>query len=123
MAERTFDDHDAIRDIVRAINDHWRKKRYDLIGDLLAEEAVIAPPGLQQRVRGRDAYVQSYRDYDEAASTLEFSAGDPQVDVIGDVAVAVCAFDVVYETGGTTHREHGSDLLVFSRLRGEWKVV
>jgi ketosteroid isomerase-like protein len=120
---QTSSDHDAIRRALREINEHWREKRYDRIGALLAEGAVVAPPGLERRVCGRKAYVQSYRDYDEAARTLEFSAGDPQVDVIGDVAVAVCPFDVVYEAEGTIHREHGHDLLVFSRLRGRWKVA
>jgi ketosteroid isomerase-like protein len=123
MANQASTDHQAIRSAVRAINEHWRGKQYDRLGALLAAEAVIAPPGFGRRIRGRDAYVQSYRDYDEAATTVAFSAGDPEVDIIGDVAVAVCPFRVVYEISGTTHREHGHDILVLSRLRGEWKVV
>lgn len=123
MVNQSSTDHEAIRRAVREINEHWRGKRYDGIGAFLAEEAVIAPPGFGPRVCGRGAYVQSYRDYDEAATTLEFSASDPDVDVVGDVAVAVCPFRVVYQVQGTIHREHGYDILVFSRLRGEWKVV
>ena len=116
-------DVDFIRSAVREINQHWRAGAYDLIGVLLAENAVIAPPGFARRVRGRGAYIQSYRDYDRAATTLEFSAGEPQVDVIEDVAVAVTPFDIAFDLQGTRHREHGHDILVFSRLRGEWKVV
>jgi ketosteroid isomerase-like protein len=116
-------DIEAIQIAVRAINDHWRNKEYDRIGAVLADEAVIAPPGFDRRVRGRDAYIQSYRDYDEAARTLKFWAGDAEIDVVGDVAVAVVPFEVVYEIRGARHRERGHDILVFSRTAGEWRVV
>ena len=123
MASQASTDREAIQNAVRAINAHWQANEYNCIGALLAEEAVIAPPGLDRRVRGREAYVPSYRDYDQAARTLEFRAGDPQIDVVGDVAVAVKPFHVVYELQGETHREKGHDNLVFARLRGEWKVT
>lgn len=123
MKERPASDAAQIRSAVREINEHWQAGRYDRIGALLAEGAVIAPPGFDGRVRGRDAYVQSYRDYDQAATTLEFSMGEPQVDVVGDVAVAVTPFDVVYELDGTRHHEKGQNILVFSRRQGEWAVV
>lgn len=123
MTNQALADLEALRSVVRAINDRWRAKDYDRIGDLLAEEAVIAPPGFDQRVRGRNAYVQSYRDYDQAANTSEFWVGDPQIDLAGDVAVVISPFRVVYEIQSVRHREKGFDILVFSRSRGVWKVV
>jgi ketosteroid isomerase-like protein len=123
MTKQASTDEAQIRSAVREINDYWRAGQYDRIGARLADDAVIAPPGFGGRVRGRAAYIQSYRDYDQAATTLEFSAGEPQVDVVGDVAVAVTAFDVVYEVRGARHHENGHDILVLSRLRGQWTVV
>ena len=58
---------DAIRGIVQAINECWKLKDYDGIGSYLADDVVIAPPHSDQRVRGRAAYLQSYRDYDQMA--------------------------------------------------------
>jgi ketosteroid isomerase-like protein len=123
MTNQASTDEAHVRIAVHEINEHWRTGQYERIGARLADDAVIAPPGFDGRVRGRAAYIQSYRDYDQAATTLEFSAGEPQVDVVGDVAVAVTPFDVVYELHGTRHHEKGHDILVFSRLRGEWTVV
>ncbi|MEX2401239.1 MAG: nuclear transport factor 2 family protein [Rhodothermales bacterium] len=123
MDNQAQTEHEAIRSAVRTMNERWRAKQYDRIGALLADGGTPAPSGFGSRVRGRGAYVQSYRDYDEAVTTLEFSAGGPEVDIVGDVAVAVCSFSVMYEIDGVTHREHGHDLLVFSRCAGEWKVV
>lgn len=114
---------EAIRHVIERINAYWQEKCYDEIGAFLAEGAVIAPPGSNQRVRGRDAYVQSYRDYDRAVTTHEFNTSDPQVDVVGNVAVAVCPFSVVYEMDGITHRESGRDILMFLKSGNNWIVV
>ena len=123
MPDRGSSDEEAIRRVVRQINELWLSKRYAAIGELLSEHAVIAPPGFDGRIRGREAYVESYREYDQAAATHEFSPGEPEIDIMGDVAVAICPFFVVYELEGRTYRESGRDVLVFSRSAGEWRVV
>lgn len=123
MQHREPSPEEAIGDVVRRINALWLSQRYDEIGELLAEDAVIAPPGSDERVRGREAYVQSYREYDRSATTYDFSPGEPEIDVMGDVAVAVCPFRIRYELEGRTYREKGRDLLVLSRSTGPWRVV
>lgn len=123
MRNRESSDKEAIQRVVRRIHELWLSRRYDEIGEILSEHAVIAPPGFDRRIRGREAYVESYREYDQAATTHEFSPGEPEVDIMGDVAVAVCPYSVVYELEGKTYREKGHDLLVFSWSAGEWSVV
>jgi ketosteroid isomerase-like protein len=75
------------------------------------------------RVAGREAYVPSYRDYDTAAFTETFTPDEPQIDVMGDVAVATCPFSIVYRLEGVTYKERGRDLLVFARQQAGWRVV
>jgi ketosteroid isomerase-like protein/uncharacterized protein YciI len=116
-------DREAVLAVLNGINDHWRAKQYDRIGELLDEDVVLTAPGFASRVRGRGAYVKSYRDYDTAATTLEFSTGEPQIDVSGDTAVAVHPFDVTYELDGKRYHERGHDILALSRSGGGWKVV
>jgi hypothetical protein len=123
MSKYELTQKQAIRQVIGQINQLWLSKRYDEIGALLSEDAVIAPPGLEIRIRGREAYVQSYREYDQTATTHEFIPEEPKIDIIGDVAVAVCPFIVVYELQGKTYREKGHDMLVFSRSAGQWQVA
>jgi len=75
---------------------------------------MIVPPGFTGHICGREAYIQSYRDAAQSGTTFAFSLGAPEIDVVGDVAVAVCPFVVVYEREGTMYREAGHDLLVLS---------
>jgi len=123
MTEPAENDTAHLQNIVREINEDWRARRYDRIGTRIADDAIIAPPGFDGRIRGRDAYVQSYRDYDQAATTLKFVAGEPQIDVVGDVAVAVTPFEVIYRIESRRHHETGHDILVFSRIGGQWQIV
>lgn len=123
MGDRESSNGEAVRRVVRQINELWLSKKYDEIGELLSEHAVIAPPGFGGRVCGREAYIQSYRDYDQVVTTHEFSPGESEIDIVGDVAIAVCPFFVVYEMQGKTHREQGHDVLVLSRAAGKWTVV
>jgi len=123
MLDRKSSDEDEIRRVIRRINELWLSKKYDEIGELISEDAVIVPPGFTKRVRGREAYIQSYRDYDQAATTKELSPGEPQIDIMGDVAVAVCPFFIIYELESKTYREKGHDMLVLFRTEGNWRIV
>lgn len=114
---------DAIKGIVQAINECWRLKDYEGIGSYLADDVVVSPLQSDKLIRGRVAYLQSYRDYDQTAETLEYLPGDPRVDLIGDTAVAVCPFEVVYKLQGSKHHEQGQNILVFRFSQGSWKIV
>ena len=113
----------AVKRVVERINGLWLSKQYEAIGELLDEDVVIAPPGLSGRIRGREAYVQSYRDYDKEATTHQFSPSEPEIDIVGETAIAKNPFFVMYEIRGKVYRESGYDLLVLSRSTGEWRVV
>jgi ketosteroid isomerase-like protein len=123
MVKNSSIEIEAIKGIIHAINEHWKLKDYEGIGAFLADDVVIAPPGSDKRIHGRAAYVQSYRDYDQSADTLEYLLGDPKVDLVGNTSVAVCPFEVVYKLQGTKHHEKGKNILVFSLSHGRWKIV
>jgi ketosteroid isomerase-like protein len=118
-----MEDVKEIRDIVAAINAAWTGGQYDAIAPYVADHVVMAPPGEDTRVLGRDAYIASFRQFAEVATVKTFVPGTPRVDVVGNTAVAVCPFVIAYEMDRETYREQGTDLLVFARPLGQWKIV
>ncbi len=112
-----------VLEIVRAINECWLEGRYDELRTYFSEDMVLAMPGLEERVEGREAIVDSYRQFGESAKVRVFEGGTPHVDVIGPTAVATAGFEIEYELGGTAYREAGTDLLVLQRDTGTWRVV
>ena len=81
-----MEDVKEIRGIVGAINEAWVAGRYEAIGPHVADHVVMAPPGEDSRVMGRDAYVASFRQFAEIAVVKEFVPATPRVDVIGNTA-------------------------------------
>jgi ketosteroid isomerase-like protein len=116
-------DKKSIHDVLKKINESWLQKNYDLMGSYLADNVVMVPPGSSDRIKGKEAYVQSYRDYDAVANTTEFHPGDPQIDVFGDVAVVIYPFFISYDLQGTVYHEHGKEALVLSRSGLGWQIL
>jgi ketosteroid isomerase-like protein len=89
----------------------------------LHDEIVIAPPGLQGRVQGRQAAVDSYEQFAEAAAVRAADFDEPDVQAWGDTAVATYRFTLDYTLGGARNQDTGWDVLVLRRTAGTWKVV
>jgi len=113
----------TVEETVAALNRSWLEGRYEDLAGYFHPDVVFVPPGFTARLAGREACVQTYRDFGAAATVREFTPAPPQVDVWGDTAVAACPFSIVYELAGTTYHERGVDLLVFAREAGAWLVV
>jgi hypothetical protein len=48
---------------------------------------------------------------------------EPDVDIFGDTAIAVYAWNMTYELSGLEYRESGHDVFVFNRDQGRWLAV
>lgn len=116
-------DQEAVRAVLRRINDAWLTGHFDDLGQYFHENMVVVPPGYHMRLNGRDACVRSYRDFTAAATIDEFMLHDPSVEVVGDTATAMSRFDTVYRLEGKTYRESGFDLFVLNRTGDDWLAV
>ena len=116
-------DVEAIRTRVQSLNAAWREKRFDDLRAFFHPDAVIVAPGLEARIAGRDAVVESYRNFVASASIEAFELAEPVVDLWGDPAVVTAKFTITYSMDGKVFHEQGHDLLVFQRQGGEWLIV
>ena len=105
-------------------NAAWTSGRPDDTAALFAPDAVMIAPGLAGALEGREAIVDSYRQYAAAATTHAFGATQHDVRVFGDTAVATYVFTVEYSLDGARHRERGQETLVFRRADGSgWQAI
>jgi uncharacterized protein (TIGR02246 family) len=116
-------DREAVRSLLRQINDAWRQGRPEELVEYFHPQIVLVHPGFSGRGEGRVACVQSYVDFLAAARVHEYTESDHQIDVWGDTAVATYRFVMAWEMGGQSYREAGHDLFVFSREDGRWLAV
>ena len=109
--------------LLRRISRAWLEGRPRELTELFHQDIVMVLPGFAGRVQGRDQMVNGFVDFCTNAKVHAFDEDEPQVDVIGQSAVASVAFKMVYERAGQRFRCTGRDLWVFTHERGEWLAI
>lgn len=113
----------TVQETVEALNRAWLEERYDELATYFHPFAVVVASNFSARLEGREACIQTYREFGAAATVLEYVPERPQVNHWGSTAVAVCPFFIVYELNNKTYREKGVDLLVLTNEEGSWQIV
>ena len=108
---------------VEAINLAWANARWDTLEALLDEQCVFALPGFTQRLRGRLATIESYKEFVDQSDVHELKELEPAVDVNHDTAVATYRFEITWSMRGKRYMGTGHDLYVFRRVDGNWRAV
>lgn len=114
---------DEAWDVVRRINQAWVLRRTEDLEALLHPAIVVAPPPPAEPVRGREACIESYREFALEARVLHFEELHPAVEVFGDTAVATYDFAITYEMSGTYTTERGREIFVLTHEGGRWQAV
>jgi hypothetical protein len=90
---------------------------------LFHRDAVIAAPGFTDRIVGRDACVESYRQFTDAATIHAFTDSNHSIDIWDTTAVATYHFEIDYEINGARNIDRGRDLLVLTLESPGWQIV
>lgn len=101
----------------------WAAERREDLAACLAADMVLVVPGFRDRVTGRAACLETWRQFMEQPEVRDCRESGHTADVFRNTAVVSCAFEMVYVMGGGEHREQGRDLLVPARREEGWRVV
>lgn len=115
----------TIVEVIERLNAAWPAGEFDQLTDVFDPAVVLVPiePGDGQRLVGRDAVIQSYREFVEQAGLHQLEFEQPEIDVFGTTAVASCPYRIDYEIGGRRWIGTGRDLLVLHEGGSGWRVV
>ncbi len=116
-------DTEEIAGVLRAINEAWTSGNAEAMRQHLHERIVMAQPGFEERLVGRQACIEGYEDFARQASIGSYAQTQTTIDITGDTAVASCRFAIDYAMGGKEYHEIGHDLFVFARSAGRWRAV
>ena len=115
--------HEEIWQIVKEINDSWVLGRPENLDHYFHKEIVFVAPGFSQRIEGRTACVDSFRDFCKNARVCDFKSADPAIDIFAGTAIATYSFKVEYELNNETFQEGGRDVWVFIRAEDKWLAI
>jgi len=117
------EDRESVTTVMRQINQAWLEGHVDDMAEWIHPEIVMIFPGFTGQSKGRDAFLDGFRDFVRQATIHEFREVDLQADVVGDTAVAHFGYEMVYELSGERYRATGRDLWVFQRQGRAWLAV
>jgi uncharacterized protein (TIGR02246 family) len=110
-------------EVVRRINAAWLDGHPERLPDLFHDRVVVVGPDGTRYGEGREAVVESYRDFIQKATIGEFRESDGKVDLYDAVAVVSYRFDIEYTIEGRSSRENGREVMVLEKRDGRWLAV
>jgi len=109
--------------LIREMNDAWMQGFPDRLLQHFDDDMVIVSPDFEHRVDGKEASIQTYRDFCANSKVYSFHQDSVKVDLFEFTAVVSYRFSIEYATGGKHYRDSGRDLFVFSKKHNTWKAV
>jgi ketosteroid isomerase-like protein len=101
----------------------WLERRFGDLAAYLADDVVIVANDGKHRVRGREAAVESYREFMSRSVVDRFQASGYIVTERGSAAVVEYRWDMAWDDQGTKHEAAGREILVLSRSEDGWRVI
>src|SRR5437868_285870 len=112
-----------VRQTLDRMNAAWLEGRFDELSECVDENIVMKGPGLKEQVRGRSAFVQSYRAFMSSSQVVEYHESNHTVDEWPLTAVAAYNWSMVWTHNGKQESGSGQDLFLFERRGTDWIAV
>jgi len=117
------DEAQSVARTLEQINDCWINSTPNMLGSLVHDNVTMVLPGFSGRVTGKQAMIDGFADFCENAIVHSYRCLEPQIDVVGETAVASVSFAMVYERDAAKYRATGRDLWVFTKSHNQWLGV
>lgn len=118
-----MDDKEQIKAIIKDVNDATLGSKQTDLGQFFHNDVKFVAPDFNSALEGKEAALNSYREFREIAELKGYELGEPDVSIFNTTAVATYSFDMRYKLGQETYHESGRDIVVLARRDDQWKIV
>jgi uncharacterized protein (TIGR02246 family) len=116
-------DIQTLKQAIHDLNQAWWKEDFDKLASYFHPEVVFTSPDFKAEIKGRDACLQTYKEYTEQAQTHGLDIMDERIQLQGDVAVVSYHYVIDFETAEKRYQESGRDIMVFKKEDNQWLVI
>ncbi len=113
----------AARDLITGLNQAWPAGDLATISTSYHPDAVLLPPDLGPVIRGREAIVDTYAEFNNAAVLRHFDITDTQVFDFESSHAVHLKFTLAYEFDGAALEDQGLDIYITSPYANGLVVV
>lgn len=115
--------HDHLWAHIQRLNNLWVGGNPNQLESFFREDVVILHFDYKTRLRGREAVLNSYREFCDESTVHDFKQFKPVIDVFGNTAVVTYAFEIEYKMGDQTYNESGRDMFILVQEASKWLVI
>ncbi len=111
---------------IQTLNRLWTvENRTDELAQYFHKNMVAISATDQLRLEGREACVEAWKKFTQAAKIHSWKEIDPKIELFGNNTFAVVTyyFDMSFEMGGQTIKMGGRDMFALVNENGKWWVV
>jgi ketosteroid isomerase-like protein len=115
-------DPDRITGVIRSLSLAWRESQFDRLEPLFAETVVFQNSKGDRQVEGKEACIQSYRDFMGIAKVLGYEEEEPDIIPFAGFVIANYRWQIDYGMNGGTFHDEGRDWLALTKQDGAWRI-
>lgn len=123
MKESSIPKTKEIEAVVERLNDCWLNDKLENMDMFFHKQVVMLQPGTNKKMIGREAMIESYREFVDSSEVSDFRTKNMAIDVFEDTAIVFYTFDIKYRVETTNYDESGSEILVLNRHNDRWVIV
>jgi hypothetical protein len=120
--ENQLTENDQIIGVIKSLSVAWREKRFDSLGPWFAEGVIFQDSKGSRIAEGKEACVQSYRDFMGIAKVLAYEEEKPDLIPFGGFVMASYGWRIDYEMNGANFHDEGRDWLALEKQEGFWRI-
>ena len=105
---------DAIRSLIRALNDAWQKEDWAALEGCYHKDVVLMPPDAGPPILGRDEVLETYREFCKVARLERFREVELDVFHFERTHIVHMRFEVDYALDGERYRDEGLEIYVLA---------
>lgn len=112
-----------IENFIIDFNQAWTQGKSEDILPLLHQDAIFLAPDLKTEISGKDACLQTIKDYVNNAKTKSFNVTNTKIHIWENTAIVSIDYHVKYEMKNKIHQEASKELWTMSNASGKWQLV
>ena len=113
----------AIETLINHFNKAWTEGQLDILPSILHNEVVFVAPDLKHEIQGKEACIQTIRDYLSMAVTHSFIVTHKKINCWEDTAAAILEYEIDYELNDTRYKESGIETWMLAKEENDWKLL
>ncbi|MEM1001047.1 MAG: nuclear transport factor 2 family protein [Bacteroidota bacterium] len=113
----------SIESLIETFNTGWTQGEFEAVESILHEDVVFIAPDLVTEIIGKQACLQTIKEYTSNADTLLFEIKNQKINTWLQTAIISIDYLIEYLMKGKKYREMGKEFWTLSREKDGWKMV